>query len=348
MRTRSRWSAALTGTALVALLLLAPGAASAEDFGDRTLREGMSGGDVRTLQRKLTRLGIETEADGSYGSETKRSMKRYERQADRTVNGVCTRREAERIKREVRAQRESDAETQDLGDIGGGDSGAGQPRHAYGSRAMGRGDSGTDVAQLQRYLSTLGLPTPVDGRYGSATRKNVNAYEAWRYMRANGNVSRKQARRIRADAEGGEVYRDRAHVFPVRGSHSYGSSASRFGAPRSGHTHQGQDVAANAGTKLVAVHDGRVAVRQYQAGGAGHYLVIRGADGSDSVYMHMPRRSFLEPGDRVLAGEAIGAVGSTGASSGPHLHFELWTPHWYNGGRAYDPLPDLKRWDRRT
>jgi murein DD-endopeptidase MepM/ murein hydrolase activator NlpD len=222
------------------------------------------------------------------------------------------------------------------------------PARAYGSRQLDQGDRGTDVARLQRLLTMQGLPTRVDGRFGSTTRVNVEKWEAWQYRRANGVVKRGQAKQIRGLAGAGARYEARRHVFPVRGPHSYGSSGSRFGAPRSGHTHQGQDVAAAHGTKLVAAHSGKVAYRQYQAGGAGHYLVIHGSDGADSVYMHMPRKAIVRPGQSVRAGEKIGEVGSTGASTGPHLHFELWTPHWYAGGHAYDPLRKLKRWDRRT
>lgn len=222
------------------------------------------------------------------------------------------------------------------------------PRHEYGSRRMNRGDRGSDVAQLQRFLTRLGIRTEVSGRYTGATRASVRRWEAWRYRRSDGQVVPREAREIRHQARRGLRYKRRQHVFPVRGPHRYGYAGSRFGAARGDHVHQGQDIAAAAGTKLVAVHRGRVAFRAYQAGGAGHYLVIHGADRSDSVYMHMPRRASVKPGERVLAGEMIGRVGSTGASTGPHLHFELWTRHWYAGGRAYDPLPKLRRWDRRT
>lgn len=218
----------------------------------------------------------------------------------------------------------------------------------YGSRRMEHGVSGTDVARLQEHLSSLGLDTPVTGYFGDITRGNVELWEAWRYRRADGEVPSGQARAIRSDANDGLTHERRDHVFPVRGDHNYGGSGSRFGAPRSGHTHRGQDVAASGGTKLVAVHDGVVSYRQYQAGGAGHYLVIRGDDGSDSVYMHMPSPATVAPGEEVIAGEKIGKVGCTGSCTGPHLHFELWTPNWYAGGKAYDPLPKLLEWDETT
>ena len=54
----------------------------------------------------------------------------------------------------------------------------------------------------------------------------------------------------------------------------------------------------------------------------------------------------MREGDRVATGQRLADVGSTGSSSGPHLHFEIWSGAWYGGGHAIDPLPDLKRWDR--
>ena len=136
------------------------------------------------------------------------------------------------------------------------------------------------------------------------------------------------------------------HVFPVRGPHNYGGAAARYGAPRSGHTHQGHDVFAASGTPVASVFDGKVSWRQYQAGGAGNYLVIQGTDGRDYVYMHLLAPATVEAGQTVTAGQIVGSVGCTGRCSGAHLHFELWTPHWFDGGHSFDPLPYLKRWDQ--
>ena len=134
------------------------------------------------------------------------------------------------------------------------------------------------------------------------------------------------------------------YVFPIRGRHSYGTSINRFGAPRSGHTHRGQDVLAPAGTVLVAARGGRVTHRSFQ-GAAGYYLVIAADDGTDHVYMHLRGPARVAPGDRVRAGEPVGLVGQSGDATAPHLHFEVWTAHWYDGGRPLDPLPRLRAWD---
>ncbi len=137
----------------------------------------------------------------------------------------------------------------------------------------------------------------------------------------------------------------RAHAaanYPVDGPHRYTSA---YGEDRGTYYHRGTDIAADEGTPLRAVSSGRVAYRQYQSGGAGYYVVIHGWDGRDSVYMHMREAAYVAPGTTVSAGQLIGRVGSTGHSSGPHLHFELWTPHWYDGGHDYDPSSLLGKWD---
>ncbi|MFN8152451.1 MAG: peptidoglycan DD-metalloendopeptidase family protein [Solirubrobacterales bacterium] len=131
------------------------------------------------------------------------------------------------------------------------------------------------------------------------------------------------------------------HIFPLRGKHYYGDG---LGAGRG---HQGQDVFAKCGTKIVAARGGRVQVNAYQSA-AGYYLVIDGQKtGQDYVYMHMEQRGRPAAGTRVHTGDVIGYESDTGDASGCHLHFELWSaPGWYEGGHVLDPTTPLKKWDR--
>ncbi len=144
--------------------------------------------------------------------------------------------------------------------------------------------------------------------------------------------------------ESGTAFGYYDHIFPIRGGHTYGDGV---GAPRKGHTHQGQDVFADCGTKLVAARGGRVQFKGYQSA-AGNYLVIDGAGtGRDYAYMHMRKPAEVKKGAKVFTGERIGEVGDTGDATGCHLHFEMWSkPGWYEGGHFMDPKPFLKRWDR--
>lgn len=136
-------------------------------------------------------------------------------------------------------------------------------------------------------------------------------------------------------------------LFPVPGPHDFGTSMSRFGAGRSGHTHQGHDVMAECGEPVIAARGGEVQYSGYQDA-AGNYVVIDGSGtGFDMAYMHLAEPSPLQASDVVRTGQPIGAVGDTGSATACHLHFEIWTsPGWYEGGSPVDPLPYLLRWDR--
>jgi len=137
------------------------------------------------------------------------------------------------------------------------------------------------------------------------------------------------------------------YAFPILGSHDFGGAAGRFGAARTGHTHQGQDVMAACGQTEVAARGGTVQYAGYE-GNAGNYVVIDGkGTGYDFMYAHLAEPSPLKTGDPVRTGQPIGIVGDTGDATACHLHFEIWTaPGWYEGGSPIDPLPYLEQWDR--
>lgn len=90
--------------------------------------------------------------------------------------------------------------------------------------------------------------------------------------------------------------------------------------------HEGVDMSAPQGTPIYAAKSGKVTTTSFQAGGAGYYVSINHGDGFSSIYMHMTHY-IVRPGDYVNAGQVIGYVGSTGGSTGPHLHFGIA----YNG-----------------
>lgn len=85
--------------------------------------------------------------------------------------------------------------------------------------------------------------------------------------------------------------------------------------------HDGVDVAAPRGTAIPVGRAG-VVVRAEKAGGYGNLLVVDHGDGVQTRYAHCDRLDVV-PGQKVEAGQVIGTVGSTGRSTGPHLHFEV-------------------------
>ena len=102
-----------------------------------------------------------------------------------------------------------------------------------------------------------------------------------------------------------------------------GTITSRFGANESirDHTHKGMDIAAPYGTKIVAAADGKVTYSGTM-GGYGNLIIITHENGIQTYYGHCSKL-IAKVGDEVKAGDEIAKVGSTGFSTGNHLHFEI-------------------------
>lgn len=111
----------------------------------------------------------------------------------------------------------------------------------------------------------------------------------------------------------------------------------KFG-PRRRRQHQGIDLPLKTGDPIYATFSGRVRISQYNYGGYGNLVIIRHDNGLETYYGHLAER-LVEANQWVEAGQIIGLGGSTGRSTGPHLHFET---RYY--GRSFDPerLIDFK------
>lgn len=99
--------------------------------------------------------------------------------------------------------------------------------------------------------------------------------------------------------------------------------------------HSGVDLGAASGTPIIATRSGRVSVADYSWSG-GYYVSIDHLDGYVSKYLHMTHY-IVSAGQYVTAGQVIGYVGSTGTSTGPHLHFSI-----YYNGEAVNPANYIK------
>lgn len=313
-------------------------ASAAYGYGARVMKLGSAGKDVRALQRNLTTLGFPVPADGVYGVTTKKSVKKLERKRGWMLDGKVSRKDATRIAKLVSKRKAKPTRVFYL-------NGLTKPSLTVTAEDIGSATvavkdaaSGTAVATIP---VTFAAPGPQTVSWDGIASTGSGAPEG------SYRLSVSDPGTARAAGVQPKSFDLRWHHFPVPGRHGYGGKASRFGAQRPGHIHQGQDMSAACGEKLYVAAGGVVTTKAYQAGGAGYYVVIKGsATGRSYVYFHMIKPSWAVKGQTVFTGQQIGKVGNTGSSSGCHLHFEMWTPPgWYEGGTAYDPLPELKLWD---
>lgn len=128
----------------------------------------------------------------------------------------------------------------------------------------------------------------------------------------------------------GEDYVGGAWKWPAPG---YRNVTSKFGwRSWSNSYHKGIDIGAPTGANIIASNAGKVVTSSYNAGGYGNYVIIDHGGGYMTVYGHLSAR-HVSVGDRVGRGSVIGLCGSTGRSTGPHLHFEIRV-----NGTAQNPL----------
>jgi murein DD-endopeptidase MepM/ murein hydrolase activator NlpD len=186
-------------------------------------------------------------------------------------------------------------------------------RPGYRSRVLSSGAAGWDVAALQFKLAWRGFPSgPIDGGFGARTAAAVQRFQAWAGLGADGVVGPATFAALERPIPSSPL----SFARPTTGARGDG-----FG-PRGNRFHTGVDFTAGYGTPVVAARSGRVISASYDAGGYGNLIVISHGAGVTSWYAHL-NRIRVGSGAYVGQGARIGDVGSTGFSTGPHLHFEV-------------------------
>ena len=139
-------------------------------------------------------------------------------------------------------------------------------------------------------------------------------------------------------------------VVPTVGEWGWPATCASVSSPygwRGGYFHDGTDIAGcGYGSNIFAAQAGIVEVSMKKTGGYaggygdnGEYIVINHQNGWYSLYAHLcPGCRYVQPGDYVEKGQAIGGMGMTGAATGVHLHFAIWYGFPYRGGTSYNSM----------
>jgi peptidoglycan hydrolase-like protein with peptidoglycan-binding domain len=257
---------------------------------------------VAALQVALGARGLYAgTVDGVYGPYTQRAVRRFQHRRGLLVDGIA----GPRTKRA-------------LGRLG---------RPLLGRRILHRGKVGFDVAQLQFLLAWQGFPSgSFDGGFGPRTETALRHFQRRERIGVDGVAGPATIARLR-----GRIPRSPISLaWPVRAG-----VGDRFG-PRGNRFHAGVDFPARGGARVRAARRGRVAFAGWDNGGFGYLVTLRHGHRVRTRYAHLSRIT-VSRGQRVRRGAVIGRVGSTGASTGPHLHFEVLVR-----GAAANPLPALR------
>ena len=286
------------------------------------LRVGDRGGDVKTLQRWLTDVGIATTADGQFGAITQRAVLRFQLAARlRPATGTVGIRTA----RTLRAWAMSGKTIKRS---------SGRHRTATSSpfRSVLRvGDRGGDVKTLQRWLTDVGIATTADGQFGAITQRAVLRFQlAARLRPATGTVGIRTARTLRAWAMSGKTVTAGATalVFPLQ-------PIQRVLPPADWTLDQGVDIGTvndACGSRVieVAIAPGTIVAEGIDGFGP-DAPILKVDDGSLTgryIYYGHALPALVAVGAHVHAGDPIAEVGCgrVGISNSPHLEIGISTP----------------------
>jgi murein DD-endopeptidase MepM/ murein hydrolase activator NlpD len=245
-------------------------------------------GDVAALQVALRARGLYAgDVDGIAGPQTNAAVRRLQARRGLVVDGIA-----------------GPATRRALGRRG---------RPNLGSRPLSARARGWDVAGLQYLLGRAGFPSgAMDGVLGPRTGAALRRFQSWAGLAVDGVAGRVTLARLRRPPPVSPL------VFALPVSAPVGD---RFG-PRGDRWHTGIDFPVQSGTRVEAAGRGCVTFAGWSAGGYGNLVIVSHRLGMTSYYAHLARVA-VRPGNCVVAGTPIGRAGSTGHSSGPHLHFEV-------------------------
>jgi peptidoglycan hydrolase-like protein with peptidoglycan-binding domain len=264
---------------------------------------------VAALQAALKYRGLYPVAvDGMKGPFTTRGVRLFQRRRNLLVDGIA----GPQTKRALRSR-------------------------PLGARMLQQGSRGWDVAALQFRLTKHGFPPGgVDGVFGPGTRLAVINFQSSNGLGADGVAGPATVAALRGRGSSSTT----PTTVPVGSVRFYrpvpGPLGDGFGAPRAGgRTHAGLDFPVAYGTRVGAAGVGTTIFAGWNNGGYGNLVVIQHRLGYTTWYAHLAQiTSYV--GERVSGGTRIGYVGSTGYSTGPHLHWEV--RRW---NTPIDPMPYL-------